>query len=65
VYNKVNLDVPTAKKLECFAQDKDVTVSPPKSHNLTTLEVLADHRYTEELRPTAMMLDDDQSTKFK
>lgn len=37
----------------------------PKSYNFVTFEVVADHKYTQEPKPTARMFEEDQSTKFR
>ena len=59
-------NVPMPIKSFFYAQLTAVIWSEnPKSQSLVTWLVFACHRYTQELNPTASMLVDDQSKRFR
>lgn len=65
IYRKPEF-VPTARCPPLFDHWTLVTESlEPRSYNLVTLLDVADQRYTLDPRPTARILVEDQSTRFK
>lgn len=58
--------VPTAKRFPLLDHCTLVTESfAPRSYNLVTLLLWADHKYTHDPKPTAKILLADQSTRLR